>query len=93
MCGAGRGCRARAVPFLPGVHHRLHFLEEETEVQRGERLVAAASVGHAELGTSPGCQALLRPLGHLPWGHLPRGLYLKRAVNNLALKINLTRTN
>lgn len=76
------------MPFLPGVHHRLHFLEEETEVQRGEMLVPAPSVGHAELGTSPGCRALLRLLGHLP-----RGLYLKRAVNNLALKINLTHTN
>lgn len=92
VCGCavlGEGAGLGAVSFFPGRHHMLPFLEEETDIQRGEhRLVPPPSVGDAEPGTSPGCLALLQALCHLP-----QGLYLKRALNNLALKINVKHTN
>lgn len=64
--GAGLG----VAPALLGVHHILHFLEEETEVQKGERLVPAPSVGDTA-ESSPGCQALQHALCFCPQRALP----------------------
>lgn len=53
--GLGEAARLGAVPFLPCMHRRLHFLEGETEVQSKERLVPVPSVGAAEPRASEGC--------------------------------------